>query len=104
MGQVLVVILVILWLTGYIQIPGVSLPNSTLMYFNGQSITLIDVVVLLVFLWLINHLPDAFRMIAILLLVLWLLGLLGLVTIAGFNNILIAALVIGLLMYVFGKR
>src|SRR5690606_10618376 len=83
MLEVIVVILVILFLTGNIRITGFDLPHIVLFNVNGQTITIVNVLMFLLILWAIGILPSPFREIAAVLFVLWVLSILGLIAVAG---------------------
>ena len=95
----LLVILIILWLLGYIHISLFTIPDLTLLTLNGQPITLWDILILLVIGTVIGILPSPFREIAGVLLVLWILSVLGIIAIAGLSNLLIIAIIIGLILF-----
>jgi hypothetical protein len=93
------VILIALWVLGYLRIPGLVIPNIVLFTFNGVPITLWNVLILLVVAWAIGVLPRPFREIAGILLLLWILSTLGVLAITGLSSLLIIAIIIGLAMY-----
>ncbi|MEI6533031.1 MAG: hypothetical protein WCO06_04280 [Candidatus Roizmanbacteria bacterium] len=100
MVAVLLIILVLLWVTGYINIPNI-LKDTTLFSLSGKSITLFDLIIFGLVLWLITLLPRPFQQIAGVILIVWLLTVLGLLQIAGLDNILIIALIVGVIVYLF---
>ena len=53
--------------------------------------------------WLIDILPSPFREIAIVALLVWILATLGVIVIAGLQQIVLIALIVGLTMYLFKK-
>lgn len=95
MGAILAV-LVVLWLLGIIHLPGFSIPNLSLFQVNGHPITLLNIFVFLIILWAIGLLGSPLREIAVVVLILWILTVLGFIAIAGFSNILVLAIIIGL--------
>jgi hypothetical protein len=96
----LLIILIILWLFGYLNIGFINIPNITLFTINGRSITLWDLLILLVVGIIIKILPSPFREIAGVLLILWALSVLGILAIAGLSNMLLIAIIIGLVLFV----
>jgi len=101
-GTVLVVLL-LLWLLGFVQIPWLVFHNRTLFTILGHSVTLWELLMFLVIAWAMESLPDPLRQVAFVLVVLWLLSILGIITIAGLPNLLIVALLVGLVLAVFQK-
>ena len=100
MIPVLLIILIILWLFGYLNIGIINIPHITLLTVNGRSITLWDVLILLAVGIIIKILPSPFREIAGILLIFWVLSVLGILAIAGLSNILLIAIIIGLVLFV----
>jgi hypothetical protein len=98
MLTIILVLLIILFFLGYNPL---LLPNMNLFVLAGRSIGLYDLLTFLVILWLIGMLPWPFRGIATVFLVLWILSFLGFIAIAGFSQLLMVALIIGLVVYLF---
>jgi hypothetical protein len=97
----IIVILIILWLLGY---GPLQVLHVKLFAFNSHVITLWDVLIFLVVIYLIDTLPRPFREIAAVLLVIWFLSTLGFIAIAGLSNLLIISLIIGLVLYIVSGR
>lgn len=97
----IVIILAILWFLGYAPISGVNIPNIVLFNFNNQPITLWNILILAVIGWAISILPSPFREIGGVLLILWVLSVLGILAIAGLPSILVIAIIIGLVLFLF---
>lgn len=99
----LLIILIILWLLGYVHIGGANIPDITLFTINNQIVTLWDLFILLVVGWAIGILPTPFREIAGVLLILWILAVLGILAISGIalSNILVIAIILGLIVSLF---
>lgn len=93
----ILLLLVILWVLGYLQFP---LTNTTLFNFGARPVSLSDLLTFLIILWLISVLPNPFRGIALVLLLLWVLSLLGIIAIAGFSSLIMLAFIVGLVLYV----
>ncbi len=103
MLEVILVLLVLLWLTGNLHINGITFPNAVLFSINGQAITLINVLIFFIIVSAIGLLPTPFREVAGVLFVLWLLSILGFLAIAGLSNIIVIAIIIGVVIAVLGK-
>jgi len=99
MISVLLIILIILWIFGYLNLPGLVLPDLLLFTINGQPITLWDIITLLIISWIVGLLPSPFREIAGILLVLWVLSVLGFLAIGGLSGLLLPIIIIGLIVY-----
>jgi hypothetical protein len=97
----LILVLIVLWILGYVNISG--LPDVTLFMINGQPITLWNILILAVVGWAIGILPTPFREISGVLLVLWVLSVLGILSIAGvaLASMFILAIIIGLIASLF---
>src|SRR3990167_8008507 len=98
MLTLILIFLIFLWLFGFISFP---LTNIILFTAVGKAVTLNDLLLFLVILWLIDILPYPFRAIATVLLLLWLLAIFGIIVIGNFSNIVMIALIIGLIAYIF---
>jgi hypothetical protein len=99
---VLVAILVILflfWLLGYAPF---QILHIILFRFNGLTITIWSALIFLVLIWLIGILPRPLREIGMVLFLIWVLSILGIIAVAGLSNILIIAIIVGVLLYVLG--
>jgi hypothetical protein len=96
----LVIILIILWLLGYVSVDYINLPNITLFTLNGQPITIWNILMLLVIGWIISILPSPIREIGGVLLILWILSLLGILAIAGLSNLIMIAIIVGLIFFI----
>jgi hypothetical protein len=98
----IVLILIILWFFGYIHIQGLTIPNVPLFTLNGHSISLWDLLIFLVILWAMDALPGPLRVIAGVLLIIWLLSTLGIVAIVGLSHVIVVVLIIGLVLTLLG--
>lgn len=96
MVGLILLLLVLLWLTGNLQVPLFAFPAFN---FGDRNITLNDILVFLVILWLIGILPSPFRQIASVLLLLWILASLGIIAISGFSTIVLVAIIFGVIAY-----
>ena len=98
----LLVLLVILWFLGYVQISTFAIPDTTLFAINGHPITLWNLLIFLVIAAIVGVLPGPFRAVAGVFLVLWVLAVLGILAFTGLSNILVVAVIVGLLAYLIG--
>jgi hypothetical protein len=96
----LIAALFVLWFFGYIHIQGLQIPDMSLFTINNHVITLWNILILLVIGIIIGELPNPFRAIASVFLVLWVLSVLGIIAFAGLDSILIISLIVGLVLYV----
>lgn len=96
------IILVILWFLGYINIGSINLPDIVLFTINGQEITLISLLIFAVIVWAVGILPSPLRQIAFVILVIWLLSLFGILAIGGLQSILVLAVIVGLVLALLG--
>lgn len=68
--------------------------------FNGFVVSVWDLLIFLVLVWLVSSLPSPFRQIAVVFILIWILSLFGIIAIAGLSSILVIAIVVGVLLYV----
>ena len=101
----LVVILAILWILEYVTIEGVTILDTALFTINGQVVSIIDLMVFAIVATAISILPSPFREISGVLLILWILAVLGILSIVGIGlpSILALAILIGLLASLFRR-
>src|SRR5215469_11701025 len=86
MIKVALVLFILLWLLGFIHIRFFGLP---LLVFGSIALTLQNLLYIIMILFLINFLPGIFRMIAIVLFILWLLSNFGFLLIGGLTNVIL---------------
>ncbi len=91
----IVLILLVLWFLG------ISIPDVILFSINNHPITLWNILILGVICWAIGILPRPFQIIASILLVLWVLSVLGILAISGLSNIIVLAIIIGIIVAIF---
>ncbi len=97
-------ILIVLWFLGIVEINSFTIPHIKLFSLNGHDITLVNVLIFFAILWLIELLPSPFRQVAFALLVLYALSVLGFIVIAGFSNLVIVAVIVGVILALFQKK
>lgn len=102
----LILLLVVLWFLGYVNVSGITFPDIRFFTINGIDITLWNTLVLLLVVGAISILPSPFRQIAGVLLVLWVLAVLGILSIAGLGlpSILLMAIIVGLIASLISHR
>ncbi|SRR5258708_6543519 len=94
----ILILLFVFWIFGYGTIAILPFP---LFSFMNHVITLWDLLIFLVIIWLIGILPSPFREIASIAFILWILAVFGVIALAGTANLLVIAIIVGLLVYVF---
>jgi hypothetical protein len=98
------VFLVLLFALGYVDINSLPLINTTLFEVFGRTVTIYDLLVFLLMVWVVDLLPRPFRELAGVVLILWLLAFFGIVAITGLSNILLLALIVGIAFYLIKGR
>ncbi len=101
MLQTILVLLIILWFLGIVQIPGIVLRDITLFTIRGHRVTLWELLIFIIIAWAIEALPSPFRQIAVILVLLWVLSILGVIAIAGLSNLIVLAIIIGIIFAIF---
>jgi len=92
----ILLILFLLWLMGY----GPFLVLHIILFrFNGLAVSIWDILIFFVLIWLVGALPSPFRQIAVVFILIWLLSLLGIIVVAGLSSILVIAIIVGVLLY-----
>lgn len=97
----LLLLLIVLWVLGYIHIGGINIPDVSLFVINGHDVTLWNVLILFVIGAVIGILPGPLRAIASVLLLLWILSVLGILAVVGLSSLLVVAIIVGLAVYLF---
>ncbi len=101
MAGIILLLMVLLYFYGYVQIPGLTVPNPTVFIIHGQTISLAAFLIFFAILWTITVLPPVLRIIGIILLTAWTLTELGFVVIAGLSNFIAIAIIISLFVIIF---
>lgn len=101
MAGIILLLMVLLYFYGYVQVPGITVPNPTLFIIHGQTVSLAALLIFFAILWTISVLPPILRIIGIILLVAWTLTELGFVVIAGLSNFIAIAVIVSLFVLVF---
>ena len=96
----ILIILVVLWALGYLTIPFLPLGflKITLFHLAGRSVSIFDILIFIVVLWAIEILPSPLRQIVMVLMLFWVLSTLGIIAIAGLSQMLVIAIIVGLVL------
>lgn len=100
----LVIALILLWLFGYIALPGIVIPSVILFYIHGFPVTLWNLLIFLVILVIIGSLQSPFREILAVIFLIWVLSILGFIAAVGLPNLLLVAVIAGLVVYLLQER
>ena len=98
MAKLVLGIIILLWIFGYIHIPYL---NNVLFNLGNHPITLYNILVFLIIIWVIEILPAPIRHIIMILFLLWLLSILGVIAIVGFSQLIVVAIIIGIVVSLF---
>ena len=103
MIETFIVLLALLWAFGYIHIGGINFPDVQLFIINGREISLLHLLVFFIVMWAISILPTPFREISGALLFLWVLAILGIISLTGIGlpSIFVFAIIVGLIASLF---
>jgi len=101
MAGIILLLMVVLYFYGYVQIPGVTVPNPTLFTIHNQPVSLAAFLIFIAILWTISVLPPILRIIGIILLIAWTLTELGFIVIAGLSNFIAIAIIVALFVIIF---
>ncbi|MGI8419649.1 MAG: hypothetical protein ACR2LN_03315 [Candidatus Levyibacteriota bacterium] len=94
MVEVTLVILLALFLLGFVHIPGVNIQNFKLFVMNHHTITLYEVLIVIVAFGLLMFLPRFMRIIVGALLIIWIISTLGIIMVNGLPAISIIILLL----------
>lgn len=98
---IILLLMVILYFYGYAQIPGITVPNPTILTIHSQPVSLAALLIFFAILWTISTLPGILRIIGIILLIAWTLTELGFIVIAGLSNFIAIAVIVILFVLLF---
>jgi len=101
MAGIILLLMVLLYFYGYVQVPGITVPNPILFTIHGQTVSLAAFLIFFAILWTISVLPPVLRIIGMILLVAWTLTELGFVVIAGLSNFIALAIIVALFVLLF---
>ncbi len=100
----ILIILIILWLLGFLRIPALPILHRELFNIFGHGVSLWEILVFIVIMWAMESLPSPLRQIAYVLVLLWVLSIFGIIAVSGLSNLLVLALIIGLVVALSQKR
>lgn len=103
MIEAILILLVLLWVFGFISIPAINSLNFPLFVINGEAISLFDLLIFMLVIWAVGILPSPFREIASVLLLLWVLALLNVLAFPGLSSVLLIAIIVGLVASLFSR-
>ncbi len=92
-------VLVLLYVLGFISFPGVTIPNYHLFTLNGHMITLFEILIVCVVVWIISNLAFWLRFIIGLLLLLWILANFGFIAVPGLPQVILVIIIIGVFIH-----
>lgn len=99
----LIAILMVLWLLGVIKIPWLVMPHFPSINILGIHLTVTNLLVLLVLIWVASSLGGPIRQIVWVLVVLWLLSALGIIAVGGLSNLLVIGIAVGIILSMIQK-
>lgn len=88
----------VLWLLGIINIPWLVMPNFPSLNILGFDITIQNLLIIGILIWIASSLGGPFRQIVWVLVVLWILSALGVIAVGGLGNLLVIGIVVGLVL------
>lgn len=94
MIETALMILIILYVLGYVNIPGVTIPNYHIYAFNHHVITLNEILITAAIFLMIGFAPRFLRIIAGALLIIWVISTLGFINVKGLQSIIIISLIV----------
>lgn len=97
----ILVILFLLWFLGYGPLQTLSI---NLFNINGRVITLWDILIFIVLIWLVDALPGPLRPIAAIIFAVWIFASLGFIAIPALSSLLIVSTIVGLLLYIVSSK
>lgn len=94
MIELALVLLLGLFLLGFIKIPGITIHNYNLFTLNHHTVTLFEVLTLIVIFGLLVLLPRFLRIVIGALLIIWIMATLGIIAVQGLPIITIVVLMV----------
>lgn len=104
MIEIILIILIVLWGMGYVNVPFLPSLNTSVITIFNHVVTLYDLFVFAVILWLIESLSYPLRELVSVVFVLWILSTLGVITFVGLPNIIVFVLILGLIIYLIKRK
>jgi len=102
----LFLVLLILWLLGFVRPGNLDFLRAGIATAAGHSLTVLDVLVGIAIVWLIAAVPGPLAVAASVLLALWALSTLGVVAIEGvpLNALIVLTIMVGLMVHIVTRR
>jgi hypothetical protein len=97
----IILILLLLWFMGIVNIPSLSFQNMTVLYFNGKPINLAAVFTFFIIIMVLGILPKPIKQIAAVLFIIWVLSTGGIITFVGISNLMVIGIITSLVFSVF---
>lgn len=94
MVEAALIILLALFLLGFVKIPGVNIQNYKLFMLNHHMITLYELLIVVVAFGMIMFLPRFMKMVVGALLIIWIVASLGYIVVSGLPEITIVILLL----------
>ncbi len=94
MVEIALILLIGLFLLGFVQIPGVNIPNYQLFVVNAHTVTLYEILTIVVVFGMLTFLPRFLRIVVGALLIVWILATFGFIVVKGLPAITIIALLL----------
>ena len=94
----LIAILVVLWILGIVRVPWLVMPHFPSLTILGFTLTIQNLAVMAILVWIASSLGGPFRQIVWVLVVLWILSALGIIAIGGLSNLIVVGIVVGLVL------
>lgn len=99
-----IAVIVLLWLIGVIRIPWLGFPHLEIFSFGGVNITLERLLTLILVLWLASTAPSPLRQMFWVFVILWLLSIAGIVMVGSMTNLVLIAIITGLVLSIVQKK
>lgn len=99
MVEAALMILIVLFVAGYVTIPGIHIPNYQLYTFNHHIFTLNELLIVLVLFWIIGFVPRFMRIFVGALLLIWIVSTLGIIAVKNLPAIVIGVLIFAVLIH-----
>lgn len=93
MIEAAILILIVLYVLGYVSIPGVSIPNIQIYTFNNHHITLYELLIIGVLFAVLSFAPRFLRIVIGAVSLIWVLSTIGIIAVKGLPALVIIALI-----------
>jgi hypothetical protein len=102
----LFLVLLVLWLLGFLQIGNLDFLRVVVFRVGARGVTVLDTLIAIAVVWVIAALPGPLAISAGVLLILWALTIAGVVAVEGIplNALIILVIIVGLLVHILTRR